>query len=46
MKKIMLSILLFSLILVGCSSSISSNEAEELAIQTALDEGFLALSSI
>lgn len=24
----------------GCSSSISSNEAEELAIQTALDEGY------
>ena len=40
MKKILLPILLLSIILVGCSNSITSSEAEEIAIQTALDEGY------
>jgi hypothetical protein len=40
MKKILLSIFLLSIILVGCSNSITSNEAEEIAIQTAIDEGY------
>lgn len=41
MKKFLLPILLIlSLILVGCSSTITANEAEQLAIQTALDEGY------
>ena len=40
MKKLMLPILLFVIILAGCSRSITSNEAEELAIQMALDEGY------
>lgn len=40
MKKILLSMFVLSVILVGCSNSINSNEAEEIAIQTAIDEGY------
>ena len=40
MKKMLLSMFILSVILVGCSNSINSTEAEEIAIQTAIDEGY------
>lgn len=40
MRKIFLSIILLNVILIGCSNSIDSNKAEEIAIQTAIEEGY------
>lgn len=40
MKNMLLSMFILSVILVGCSDSIDSNAAEEIAIQTAKDEGY------
>ena len=40
MKKYLLHMFVLSVILVGCTNSINSNEAEEIAIQTAIDEGY------
>lgn len=40
MRKILLTIIFICLFLVGCSNTITSKEAEQIAIQAAIDEGY------
>lgn len=46
MKKLLLSLFVISSMLVGCSNDIDATQAEQIAIQTAIDEGYTNLSCI